>query len=613
MPDITQLGTTPKADRPPDEDVLLRLSAWKNESERDRRQHEHRWAKNLRLIKGQLPDNESPTSRVRNRSKLFFRKIWSMNWRLVASFYAAFLRDEDEVRVEGRGPEDVWPQAGVLQKMVEYRRDYLRRAKDFFLQLVWGFRDITDLGIGIAVGRWEYETDESGMVVTDGPDIRIIPPERCLLDLSARTKHQMRFFMWEEYLTKDDLRAERYDNLDQAVPMTPTLSQVAAARQPYATAEVFKSEHQYPSPGSVGETERKDLGAKYRVIPAFYKYDGKIMFCVWDGDKVIYKKPIPSPYGRHFPIALGLCLAEPHQLIGEGFPESNESPQESINAGINARKDNAALALNRGTIVGRFAGVDLQSLMNSRPGGITLADDPTQVIERQIMDVTQSSYAEVAADEAMMEEMSGVTPPLLGQENTTKATVAQINISQSNAKIELYLAIVGETFMREIYWLLAYLIQQFETDARVFRIANESFRKQVGQPGLPDVLNVDDFEADVIVKVGPGAVNRQAETQNLFLAMDRAIMSNNQMATLAKAGVMPPEGLDIFNTVAFMEEILPKLGIKNPQRFKMRIAPPAQPGGQDPSVAGSSVPQIGLGAGSLPVENALQAGGLGGM
>jgi len=611
MPDLSARTPADRLSEDASARLLDQLAQWRTESERHRRVYEQRWAKNLRLVQGQWSEQDLSQSRVRNRSKLFFRKIWAQGWRLLASCYAAFLREPEEVvRLDGVGPEDVRPLAQLLQIMVEYRTKLMRRTQQLFLHWLWGFQDIIYLGMCVGLFRWEYE-ERDGRIVRDEPTYQAYPPERVYLDYAAGTKSRMRYVMLEAYLTKDELEQAGFAHLDLVRPMarpTSTLESVRAGHGPFPRSS--HGERDYPAPGLAGTTaSHRDVAPSYRVLTCFWKEQGVIKMGVTDGEQLWLQPPADSPYGEQYPVVLGLCLVQAHQLIGEGLPESLEGPQESLNATLNARKDNVALYLNRGTLVSRFGGVDVQSLMNSRPGGITLADDITAVKEREMGDVTQSSYAEASADEAMMEEMSGVTAPILGQETSSKATVAQINVAQSTAKLELYLAIMGETFMRDWYSTLAYLIQRFETDATIFRVANATWRQQTQQPGATELLTVEGFDADITVKVGPGSVNRDVEIRNLMLLMDRGAMSNQQVASFAQAGMIPPEGMEIFNAAAFMRELMPKMGIKNVEDYLVKIPPPSVAPGQASASAGQMTPSgVDLGA-----ENQLQAGGLGGL
>ena len=141
MLDYSQAETSAErqARRDP-EGVLSRVCGWQSKSKADVSAYQQRWADNLRLMKGVWAPEEKTRSEVRGRSKLFFRKIWSTVWRLMASMYNAFLRDPDQVRLQGRmGNDQDVHKAGVLQVMAEYHRDRMYRTQDLFLQHLWGF------------------------------------------------------------------------------------------------------------------------------------------------------------------------------------------------------------------------------------------------------------------------------------------------------------------------------------------------------------------------------------------------------------------------------------------------------------------------------------------
>ncbi len=594
-------------------DILDTVLKYKQQSEQLRAKYDYRWSKNLKLIQGIFPEEEVTQSKVRNRSKIFFRKIWATSWRLVASFWSSFLQDRDTFKIEGRDSKDSH-KARILQIMTEYRRDLMMRSQGLFLQFIWGFQNIINLGWCIGKLSWEFNP-KTGQ---DGPRFIIYPNEQVFPDLTAETKDRMRYIIFENYLTKEDMEELGYENIDKAEAVSIPSSSVRNARH-YKTTDPLQNpgDKEYPLPGRYQEDNRKDVltGNRYRVWEVFYKKDGVIKFVVTNENKVVLKPEIDSPYGDRFPIVSGLCLTESHKLFGEGFPEPLEGPQESYNANLNMRKDNVALSLNKMFKVSRFANVDLQSLVNQRSGGIVLMDDINAVQEIDHRDVTQSSYVEANMDEQMMEEMSGIVEIKQGRGREQKATTSQINLSEANAKIDLYIAIVSETFIKDFYSLLAYQIQMFETDERVFRIANDTFRQETGLP-IEDLYDLD-FEADCIVNVGLGTVGRQTEIQQTLLAMDRAIMANQSALQLLQIpGAAPPGGIRLIDTTALLEDILPKLGKKDLTRYFIDVAPPQQQGeqtgSQNPALAGANQPQIG-GRTAVPPTSDLQFGGFGGI
>ncbi len=599
----------PEISKNEDQEKLDLIGKWKQASENALSAYQHRWAKNLKLLKGIWPEDEATKSRVRNRSKIYFRKIWATNWRLLASLYNAFLRDQDSFNLEPRGPEDTHA-CKVLEEMVKYRRDYMMRRKNLFINIIWAFQNILNFGWTCGKLRWEYDGKK------DEPDYATWPNEQVFPDLNAETSDKMRFIIFESYMTKEDLEEAKYENIEKANSASVPSSQLRNVRNAQTGDPIQNpGAMEYPSPGKYAEGKQENIRNLYCVWEVFYKEEGEWMFCVTSKNDVFFKKPILNPYGDITPDIMGVCLTEPHKMLGEGFPEVLEGPQESFNANLNMRKDNVALALNKGTIVSRYGGVDLQSLVNSRPGGITLADDVNAVKERDIRDVTQSSYTEALVDDAMIQEMSGVTPGKQGMGSEEKATTSQINYTESNAKIDLFIAMVGETFMKSFWYKLAKLESRFETDERVLRVANDNFKKNENTV-VPDVYDFD-IDFDCTIDAGSGTTGKDMELKQAFLAIDRATTSNQASAGLV--ALYPGQNIqvDFFNVAKMIiDHVLPKLGIKNVDEYKMSIPAPPAPtptqGSANNAQVGATAPQIG-GRDTIDMINELQRGGQGGI
>lgn len=594
-----------------DEELIQKICGWQKTSEELRSQYDQRWSKNIRLLKGIWDDDEQTKSKARNRSKLFFRKIWASKWRLLASLHSAFLKESlKDFKIEGREPEDEI-RATVLEKMTKYRLDILMRKSNLFLKLIWSFHNICDMGIAIGKWRWKYNPSMN----IDEPDFILYPNEQVYLDWSAETKDRMQYAIFENYMTKDEMEELSYQNIEEIKFGSVPYNIVRSSRYRGQEDPLQNPKpDEYPEPGKYedGRIDSFKNGVA-RSWEVFYRKGGKIFFCVVSPEsKKFLRMPIPSPYGDFYNnIVIGTCLTEAHKLIGEGFPEPLEGPQESLNDNINKRKDNIALALNKTSIVSRYGNVDLNSLVNSRPGGIILADDVNAVQIVDYGDVTKSAYVESGADEAMMQEMSGITPSKQGLGKEDKATVAQINLAEGNAKIDVFIAIVGNTFVQDFLNGLVFLIQRFETDKKIFRVANMQMQRQYlgmqAQALLPPIFIVDDFDADVVVNVGTGTVGRQQEIQQGLMAMDRAIVSNQNILALLQTGIIDPSTIKLFDVSAFMEDLLPKIGFKNISKYYASLTqapiggmPPEAGGGMNPAIAGRMQPQIGTMKDKMP-------------
>lgn len=588
------------------DDMLHTFSSWIKQSEDMRSSYEQRWTKNIRLLKGVWNAEEKSKSTVRGRSKLFFRKIWATSWRLLASFYQAFLKDDDvgSYDVEGRGSEDVKPKAKLLRFIMDYRIDKMNGEQGLFLQHIWGMQNIIHMGLGVGKMWWEYRNGK------DRPCFKTYPNEQVYLDFSASTKDEMRYVMFRNFMTKVELEEQGYSNIDKAKFATIPFSSVRSARYAGGKDPIASgNENAYPSPDSANANKVETGREIYLVDEWFWKdKEGKIWAAVANDSTCYLKSPKISAYDC-LPVVVGLCLTEANKLPGEGFPEPLEGPQESINHLINVRKDNIHLALNKHKYVNRYGNVDLASLVNSRSGGVTLMDDTTAVRTEETPDVTQGSYTEASKDEEMMMEMSGITDAKMGSMQNEKATTAQINLSEANAKIELFTSIVSKTWFHDFYRTLAKMIQKFETDETIFRVANEKMNRELEKQGKPKnalpIYIIDDFDADIRIKVGLSSVAKQSKIQNTLVTMDRAIMANQSMIALLKAGVIQPgQKVNIFDITKFMDDLLPELGKKDVQNYVLPLITqqPQQQGGQgtqnDAAMAGGQEVQMpGIGGG----------------
>lgn len=594
--------------------TLKKLQAWKEESRQIRTAKDTRIAKNLKLFKGIFRDGEKTTSKVRGKNKTFFRKIFATIWRLTATMYQAFMKDPETFRIEGRDFDDDPRRAKVLQKVVEYRMDRLMNNKSLFIKLIWAIQAI--LVNGWVCGKVTWEFNEARGI--DGPKIMIYPFEQVFPDLVAETDDEMRYIHFLNYLTAADLE-------DMGLPIpdvpasAPESNQIRTVRfqddvdpRTFDNAQVNYtplSGGTFPSPGSAPDTEAEDANVKrYRVYESFWWEKGKAMYGVSVDFDTWLVEPKESAYGDKFPIFTGQCLTEMHKLIGEGFPEPLEAPQESFNYFLNMRKDNIAASLTGHTFVSRYGGVDLDSLTNRRSGGVTLMDDVNAVKHEDVPDVTRSAYLEAEADDRMSDDMSGINKAISGQQDPgIKATTAQLNQTNSSAKIDLYSAIVGKTLFQGMTYEVTRQVAMFETDENIFRIANSRLRDEEENPEGEEIFDIG-IDVDVTIDVGPGTVGEGVHVQQLLLAMDRAIMSMQSATALAQVGLIPPEGLDIPNVSALYEEMLPHIGIRDKKKFLIKLPQPQQP----PGGGVGSLPNAG-GATRATNNELVQSGSKGGI
>ncbi len=593
--------------------ILSKISQMQMESENDRRLYDARWQRNIKLSKGLPVEDKKYTSDVRNRQKMYFRKIWATEWRLLASFHAAFMRDPQSFAITGRDTNLDASKAKLLEFMTQYRIDKMKSTSSLFIKHLWGLQNILRYGIGAGKLSWQYDPEQG----KDGPVYTVYPNEQVYLDFTADTLEEMRYVIFESFMTKDQLEENNYDNIDEAQAEGAPNNQVRNARF-FNNRDPLQNPgpNEYPKAGSYEETgkDNSHRAGIYRVWEVFWREKGKIKFCITNKNHCFLRKVQDNPYGKEYPIVLGQCLTESNKLVGEGFPEPMEGPQESFNYNLNMRKDNIALQLNPPTVVSRYGNVDLNALTNLSARKVVLADSPDAVNFTTIPDATRMAYQEAAADEGMMRDVSGVTLSVEGQTSSDTATGDQINLTQGNAKIELYLAIGGETYFKRFTYLLAYLIQRFETDENVFTVATKQMIQEGYQAGFHS--RIDDFDADVTINVGMAYAGREQEIRQTLLVLDRGAVYNQTQLALLQTNAVPPEGIQMFNGSQLFRDLLPRMGKKELDKYFVTIPKPPMMGAGMPGMSvggqaltGSTAPQIGNGGAP---QNDFQTGSQGG-
>lgn len=588
------------------EELANEILAYRSNSAMYREQTlEPAWSRDTRLMKGIPLEEESSISKTRKKHKIYFRKVWSSAIRLLASFHQAFLMDKKRFRIYGRDDEADFMKAKVLEKVTSYRLEWLMRRRNCYVRLLWALMNCISPGFAVILQIWKYN-EEMGI---DEPDFVVYPLEQVNLDWTSLTygnPQDMRFAMFDDYLTKEQMEEAGYENISKITSTMVPQSELQQARysdsqDPFNSSDTSQGSNysngtvgnNYPASGATPE-DRNPYLTKYLCTRVFWKKKGYIYYCVINPEtKTFLVTPMKSPYGREYPICMGSMLIEPHKPVPESIGNVVQGPQEALNQTINMRFDNVALAMQGGFIYSRFAGVDKQSLRNLHPGFSIAANDINGVAPIKHPDVTQSSYAEAGNFIAMIDEETGVNQIKQGNSDTTKATVASINLQESNAKHELFIATVGQTLFQQFIYNLARHCAMFETNEKIIRVANEQLREEGLLEKDYDTIYDLEFDFDLEVNVGTSEVSRAAKINKLNAIVDRLLQSNNSTLMMLERG-MTVEDPKIFNIGQLMADHLPEYDLPDIKRYLIPVAPPPpeqEGGGQDQAVAGQNAAQ----------------------
>ena len=274
------------------------------------------------------------------------------------------------------------------------------------------------------------------------------------------------------------------------------------------------------------------------------------------------------PHGRR-PYVMSQFDPEAFRSYSDGLPEMMRHLQAEENAIRNQRRDNVSLVLNRGHIVKRNSGVQLQSLQNSRPGRITLTDDMEAIKHEEMPDVTASSYNEEEITSRDIEQISMQSSNKLGVMSSDRqsATEAAINASASGEQEGFIIKSFVDMYMRPLLTMFVANVVAYESDRNVFNDASLA----TGLPPDPSMLT----ECEVVINAGMGSTNKELRAQRIDAAIDRGIQLAQVDPTFAAT------------VKELYRDLLPLLGLKNTDRYVPRapqpgagnvnLAPPAPP------------------------------------
>jgi len=247
--------------------------------------------------------------------------------------------------------------------------------------------------------------------------------------------------------------------------------------------------------------------------------------------------------------------------------------QTETNARRNQRLDNVNLCLNKQWLVKRGKGIQLSSLINSRPGAVHLGDSigDEDIREVPITDVTASSYREEDITDRNIEEVSGHSANTLGVQAPDRQTATASAIAASSAgedeafRIKCFI----ETGIRPILEMFYDNVCELENDPDVLAYAAIN----TGLP--PDETLI--ARGELVINAGMGSTNKELKASKIERSLDRCI----QLAAVdpTYATVTAKE---------LMKDLLPLNGAKNVDRY---LPPP-----QGQPTDGAAEPPPGTGA-----------------
>lgn len=282
------------------------------------------------------------------------------------------------------------------------------------------------------------------------------------------------------------------------------------------------------------QNERVDLKDKNRaeLMIFFEKIDFQwfVTFSISGRFQLSTQKPVNDVFfnGRpvnRLPLVVGYLKSRLWDATGVGFPEIIAPIEDELSDHRNNANDIAKQMAQGGRIrVNPDHNVDLDQVANAR---MFLAEkDEVEFIQYQ-----PGMLESMRMDDSRSQDIAALVPMgiadrsrQLALKGSTKGLgLHQMQEQDANAKLGVSLMIRNRSFFIPVLSLIAQLTMAYETDEVVLKIAARNANTQLpttirGGRKIIDV-SVFDFEVDVQVNAGLGAVPRYKKAQNLLQIM----------------------------------------------------------------------------------------------
>lgn len=355
-----------------------------------------------------------------------------------------------------------------------------------------------------------------------------IPPEDFLVDPKARNLINPGFVGHRVERTMSELRAAGFpkDKLDKlGDDKNAGWSTEAAERAGHDDETSY-----WHSGGS----DSLDVDKSGRKIWLYELY----LQCDFDGDGIAEWRQVKRagkeilsnvkvdghPYSGASPILMS------HRLIGRSLADLVMDLQRLKTAIMRQALDNLYLTNNARNYVNMERRVNLDDLLNSRPGGIVRGWGENGVTSLAPGSITGGAFQMIEYVDTVKENRTGVTRYNQGIDanslNKTASGITQI-MSASQQRIELIARVLAETGVKDMFRKLLKLVSQNQSKAQVVRLTNGY---------VPVDPRAWKMQFDMTINVGLGTGNKDQQAAHLT----NLLQMQQQMAA---AGIVTPRNL----------------------------------------------------------------------
>ena len=555
-------------------------------------------------------------------SKIVTREVYQTVENIKADVAELFIADDETVRFEPEGPEDVLG----AQQATDYIRYIFYRQNDGFSVILDSLMDGLLQRQGV-IKRWRHMEDmktnhtfenvsqdafavlmadpevemvefeeileeDTGFLYYNGKLIRtkqysetkveVIAPENFAIDQNAVKIKDARYVRQRDLVTKSDLLDMGFDLKD--IERASTSSGYDEYDSPERVARNFDGDYDQDDDNAV--TPRYDLHEVYMRYDRNQDDHDELVKICRVGNVILNVEEVDE-----IPFEIWTPIRMPHKLTGL-CPADAAAPLQKVKSQLWRNQLDNQYNLNNGRPVVVEGQVDLDSVMSSKPGAPYIVKHPNAISFPQQPAFGQHTYNMMGIADQMLEQNVGSTDNSISPDilhgNTAAGAVSQV-LSKRQARVRLIAREFGE-FLRKVFMGIYELEIAFADDRKIFRLDNR-------------FVEVDprDWKArnDVTVLVGLG---NGSKTEQLF-HMQQTMAAQQAMVSAGGMGItVTPQ------QIVQLQEDMVRLYDKS-ANGRYFTQPPmeftGQPQPQEPSVQDQAViAQIQLEREKLEIEKA---------
>jgi len=396
---------------------------------------------------------------------------------------------------------------------------------------------------------------EKRIKIYSGPLVEVIPPEDFFCDPEARDIQDARFVIHRVKRTVSYLKKKEkegvYSNIDSVVEAGANANGKSGEDddETYMRANAANNFSYSTSRNDVQKARRKvDVWEWWGLLDVDDTGIAEPYLVVVANDTIIRMERNPYAHGEP-PFEVMCPILDIFAMKGVSMVDLVGEYQKVKTALLRQTLDNISFQNNQMWEVDETAGVDIDSLINPRPGGVVMTNRLGGVKQITPTPLAQHAYQTMEFIQTQLEQRTGITRYNQGLDaNSLNKTASGINaiMSASSQRIELIARVMAETGFRKLYKKMLMLNQQFVDQDIVIRVY-----------GKPLEISPDDLAGnfDVSVDIG-GATNKEEQDVHQMMTI------LNYAQILLGLGVMQPN-----NVYEVVRKILETWGVADADKY----------------------------------------------